>query len=201
MTTPDYSFDGLAERAEVALAAHRDYVADLEAKYTEREALRFTLKIPTLAILGMGRAGKDTAGEFLSEKFLPSKPRSSSLNALPLVAHMIGLPPEVAYAERHQHREFWIEACNALRKDDLTRLARWCLGACDVAIGLRGKEEFAAVMKTGVCDLSVWVERDVPADPTVEFRREDCVVVIENTSTLERFHEKLMAFGKTIYGS
>lgn len=196
---PNYSFDRLAERAQAALEAHKGYVDELEGKYKERESLRFSLNIPTLAIVGMGRAGKDTAGEYLSAKFLPSPPRSSSLNALPLVAHMVGVPEEQAYAERHQHREFWIEACNQLRRDDLTRLARWCLGACDLAIGLRGKEEFAAVMAEGVCDLAVWVHRDVPKDPTVEFTREDCDAVVDNTASLERFHARLDRLGRVIY--
>lgn len=197
--TPNYSMDGLRDRALAALEAHREYVAGLEHAYHTRQHLREVRGIPPLALLGMGRAGKDTAGEYLCKRFELDPPRSSSLNALPLVAHMIGLPEQQAYAERHQHREFWIEACNMLRYDDLTRLARWCLGACDLAIGLRGNTEFAAVMKEGVCDLAVWVHRDVPKDPTVEFTREDCDVVIDNTTTLERFHERLERFGMTVY--
>ncbi len=199
--TPNYSFDGLPERAAAALEAHHAYVASLEARYKLRCLERRQRGIPALAIVGMGRAGKDTAGEFLSLVFKLTPARSSSLNALPLAAHMIGIPPEQAYAERHQHREFWIEALHALRRGDLTRLARWCLGACDLAIGLRGKEEFAAAMAEGVCDLSVWVHRDVPKDPTVEFTREDCDVMIDNTTSVERFHERLTRLGKAIYRS
>lgn len=195
----NYSTVWLRERALAALEAHRDYVAGLESAYGSRKRLRERHGIPALAIVGMGRAGKDTAGEFLSKRFDLEPARSSSLNALPLVAHMIGLPEQQAYAERHQHREFWIEACNQLRADDLTRLARWCLGACDLAIGLRGNTEFAAVMTEGVCDLAVWVHRDVPKDPTVEFTREDCDVVIDNTTDLERFYERLTKFGHVVY--
>lgn len=197
--TPNYSKDGLKERALAALEDRREYVADLEAMYEIRKRWRENRGIPALAIVGMGRAGKDTAGEFLAKRFGLTPPRSSSLNALPLVAHMIGIDPKLAYAERHQNREFWIEACNQLRADDLTRLARWCLGACDLAIGLRGKTEFAAVMAEGVCDLSVWVHRDVPDDPTTEFTRDDCDVVVDNTTTLERFHEKLTRLGHVVY--
>lgn len=195
----NYSMDGIAERARAALEARREYVAELERAYLLRTRHRKKAKIPTLALVGMGRAGKDTAGIYLSERFSLLPPRSSSLNALPLVAHMIGIPEDRAYAERHQNRLFWIEACNQLRADDLTRLAKWCLVACDLAIGLRGKEEFAAVMAEGVCDLSVWVERDVPADPTVEFCRSDCDVVIDNDTTLERFHKRLLWFGRQLY--
>ena len=201
--TPDYSFDRLEERAAAALEHHREYVERLERGYEHRSKVRKKYGVPALAILGMGRAGKDTAGEFLAEKFSLAPAISSSLNALPLAAHMAGVRSEkdytAFYTERHQNRVFWIHALHALRRGDLTRLARWCLGACDLAIGLRGKEEFAAVMREGVCDLSVWVHRDVPVDPTVEFTREDCDVVVDNTTSLERFHERLTRLGTIIY--
>lgn len=201
--TPNYSFDKLEERAVEALEHHRGYVERLETAYWERKDKRRRHGVPSLTILGMGRAGKDTAGEFLAAKFNLAPTISSSLNALPLCAHMAGVTSKddyaAYYAERHQNRVFWIHALHALRKGDLTRLARWCLGACDLAIGLRGKEEFAAVMSEGVCDLSVWVHRDVPVDPTVEFTREDCDVVVDNTTTLERFHERLTRLGTVIY--
>lgn len=196
---PNYSMDDLPKRAKLALEAHTGYIAQLEESYQNRKHFRELYCIPALAIVGTGRAGKDTAGEFLSKEFKLMPAKSSSLNALPLVAHMIGISPADAYAERHEHRPFWIEACNQLRADDLTRLARWCLGACDLAIGLRGDTEFAAVMKFGVCDLSLWVERDVPKDPTVEFTREDCDVVIDNHTSLERFYERLRRFGRVVY--
>lgn len=195
----NYSLDGLAERAQAALEAHRAYVDALEDAYLDRQRVRRRQKLPALAIVGMGRAGKDTAGAFLASAFGLTPSKSSSLTALPLVAHMIGIGETLAYAERHDHRQFWISACNALRADDLTRLARWCLGACDLAIGLRGKEEFAAVMRHGVCDLAVWVHRDVPDDPTVEFTREDCDVVVDNTTTLSRFQSRLVRLGNVVY--
>lgn len=196
----NYSLDGIAERAQVALERHRGYVAHLEERYLAETERRRRQVIPALAVVGMGRAGKDTAAEFLAGRFHLKPVRSSSLTAKPLVAHMVGGDPEVVYAERHQHREFWIHACNQLRATDLTRLARWCLGACDHAVGLRGKTEFEAVMAQGVCDLSVWVDRDVPDDPTTEFPRDFCDLVIENRGTLAEFHAKLLRFGKVAYG-
>lgn len=200
MPVPNYSTEGLAERAKKALADRQDYVQALERSYVRMTVRRVEELIPTLAILGMGRAGKDTAGEFLSNEFGLVPAYSSSLCALPMVAHMIGLPDEEAYAERHQHRKFWIEACNQLRADDLTRLARWCLGKCDTAIGLRGKTEFAACVRERMFDLSVWVDNNrVENDITVEFSRADCDVVIDNHTSLERYHAKLLRFGRTVY--
>lgn len=197
--TPNYSMEGLPERAKAALAAKAEYVTKLDSQYAYETRMRRACNIPALAILGMGRAGKDTAGEFLAKTFHLKPVKSSSLNALPLVAHMIGISEEQAYAERHQRREFWIEACNQLRADDLTRLARWCFSVCDLAVGLRGGKELPAVVKEGVVDLTVWIERDVPKDPTVEFTRDDCDVVIENHTSVDRFYERLTRFGRAVY--
>lgn len=202
--TRDYSTDRLPERALAAREAHRGYVASLEAAYRTMSVFRRQQGTPVLCVVGMGRAGKDTAAEFLHKEFGLAAPKSSSLNAKPLVAHMAGArtPAQIeeVYAERHQHRPFWIEACNALRADDLTTLARWCLGVCDHVVGIRGDTEFAAVVAAGMVDLTVWIDNDrVPADPTVEFMREDCDVVIDNHSTLERFQQRLARFGRTVY--
>ncbi len=195
----NYSLEGIKERAEAALAALHVEAKRLDDAYDYAQRIRELVDIPSVVIVGMGRAGKDTAGEFLSEHFKLRPPKSSSLNALPFVAHMIGIDDKTAYAERHQHREFWIEACNQLRAVDLTRLARWCFGQCDLAIGLRGKEEFHAVVRDKVADLTVWIDRDVPNDPTVEFTRDDCDVVIDNHTSTERFFERLTRFGRMIY--
>lgn len=195
----NYSFDGLAERAQAALEAHRWQVELMEADYVTRTHLRREMGVPALAILGMGRAGKDEAGLFLAKTFNHVTPKSSSLNALPFVAHMIGIDAGHAYAERHQHREFWVEACNQLRRPDLTTLARWCLGQCDFAVGLRGRDEVPAVVKGGVVDLTIWVSRDVPTDPTVEFTSKECDFVVENHWSLEEFHTRLTRIGRAIY--
>lgn len=195
----NYSFDGIAERAQEALEAHREFAEEMEERYVWNRATRRSEHRPAVAILGMGRAGKDEAAEFLAKTFGLQRVKSSSLNALPFVAHMLGMEPEHAYAERHQHREFWVEACNQLRKTDLTRLARWCLGQCDFAVGLRGRDEVPAVVKGGVVDLTIWVSRDVPTDPTVEFTSQECDFVVENHWSLEEFHTRLNRIGRQIY--
>lgn len=195
----NYSFDRIEYRAEVALEAHLGLVLDMEEAYKRRDAWRKSNGVPAIAVLGMGRAGKDEAGLFLAKEFGLQAPKSSSLNALPFVAHMIGIDKKQAYAERHQHREFWIEACNQLRKDDLTRLARWCLGQCDFAIGLRGAKEVPAVVSEKVVDLTVWIDRDVPTDPTVEFTSKECDFVVQNHWSLEEFHTRLTRIGRVLY--
>lgn len=198
----DYSFANLSERAQRALEAHQQYVEKLEAAYKSRQLLRQQRGIPTVGILGMGRAGKDTAGEFLVPRYSLGESKTSSLVVLPLVAHMASQRDSASYdafyKDRHNHRRFWIEACHALREDDKTRLVRWCLSTCDLAMGYRGKIEFDAA--NAIVDLTVWIENPrVGNDITVEFMREDCDVVIDNATTLERFHERLARFGQSVY--
>lgn len=195
----DYTTNNLAERAAQARFANQSYLEQLEGHYKARKVYRLEKQIPVLGICGMGRAGKDTAAEFLCDKFGIVYPKSASWQILPLVAHMIGVSQEEAWRDRHQNREFWIAACHALRKGDVGLLVRMCLGAGDVAVGLRGKEEFHTVMREGLVDLMLWIDRpQVGNDITVEFTRDDCDVVVDNHTSLERFHDRLVRFGRTI---
>ncbi len=195
----NYSLAGLPYRAKAALVALRDKVEKLEGAYAAANTWRRQVGVPAIAVVGMGRAGKDTAAEFLARMFQLNPVESSSLTVVPFVAHMANAPVDKVYAERHSYREFWKAACHELRRDDVTRLARWCLGTCDFAVGLRGKEELAAVISQGLCALSVWIERNVPVDPTVEFTRKDCDIVIDNDESLDKFYPKLLRLGNCMY--
>lgn len=178
---PNYSMDGLDERAREAREAHQDYIVGTMSKYEARCAWRKERKILAIAVLGMGRAGKDTAAEFLCGHTEMVYPQSSSWMALPMIAHMIGISPEKAYEERHQNRKFWINACHALRGREYDFFAKLCLSAGDIAVGLRGRLELDQVVRKSVVDLTIWIDNPrVPADETVEFGADDCDIVIPN---------------------
>lgn len=198
--TGDYSLNNLKERAALALADLRSLVDDLESSYVTRTDIRKKSGIPHISLVGMGRAGKDTAAAILCEQTGLISPQSSSLVVAPFIAHMVGESVNTIYPVRHSYREFWRAACDALRADDPSRLARFCLATCDIVIGIRGGREFAEVNATGIVDLSVWIDNNrVPVDPTVEFTREDCDVVIDNHTTLDRFTERVKRFGNIVY--
>jgi len=197
---PDYSLQDLDVRAKKALAALSLYVTDHDEHYRYVRDLRARMRVPQIALLGMSRAGKDTAALFLAQFFVFPKPQSSSLTVLPLIAHMAQGDREDVYKYRHENREFWLQACHALRADDPTRLARWSLCDSPFSIGLRGKKEFDAVRNEGIIDLSVWIDNSrVAVDPTVEFTRDDCDVVIDNHTSLDKFYDRLTRFGKLVY--
>lgn len=193
--------ENMAERAAAAKAAWKEYIDLGMVRYATRSAQRKVLKVPAIALCGMGRAGKDTAALYLSENFTHVRfAQSSSQMLLPMVAHMAGEIQSRVFAERHQNREFWIAACNALRADDPTFALRLCLGANDFVVGPRGLEEFRAGVRDGVVELNVWVDNErVPADKTVEFAREDCDLVVDNHTSLERYYERLQRLGRVLY--
>lgn len=196
----NYSMDNLKERAAAALTAHRDYLDEMLACYARRQQWRSENAVPTLAILGMGRAGKDTSAKYLCGLVPGMVYAGSSSNRLcRFVAHAVGLSEEQAFAERHEHRDFWKEFGHALREPDLTLLARITLGFGDLAIGLRGREELHGCYRDGVIDYAVWIDRpSVPNDPTVEFTAGDCDLMIPNHGCVLELYRKLDRFVRLV---
>lgn len=188
----DYSLDNLTKRAEHAREVHKDYIRERLDAYEQRCKWREERGIIPIGIGGMGRAGKDTAGEYLCARTEMIYPISASWQVLPAIATMIGIPKEQAWDERHQHREFWIAACHAFREPDYGMLVRMCLGAGDVAVGIRGRLELDAVIRQGIIRLMLWIDRPgTPNDITVEYGPGDCDLVIPNTGTHRDLYRKL----------
>ena len=133
---PNYSLDNLEERANAAKQALNDRLVELEGAYHERCILRAASGIIPIGFCGMGRAGKDTAAEYICKQSGAVYPNSASWLVLPFIAHMIGISTERAWQERHQRRAFWIAACHAFRGKDYTLLIRMCLGAGDVGLAI-----------------------------------------------------------------
>lgn len=190
MAEPNYSLDDLPTRAAEAKQAFSAYVADLLAKFEQRRERRTKLNLPVLAFCGYGRAGKDLSAEYLS-KHVPNivYPNSLSRIVLPLIAHMARDSQEHAWEHRHSVRDFWIEACHAVRGSDYTLLLRMSLGVGDVVSGIRGLFELDVVKQTQLADALIWVRNDrVEVDKTVEYGENDCdFTLVNNGSRLELF--------------
>lgn len=178
---PDYSLNNLLARARSSRERFADYVQAKLSLFEIGQAARAARRVPVVAFLGMGRAGKDTAAEYFCLVTGLTYAGSSSSMVLPIIADSIGIPPEQAWEERHQNRKFWIEWCHAFRHDDPALLVKMCLGAGDVVVGVRGKIELHTVQQARLIDYSVWVDNPrVPVDPTVEFGVADCDFSIPN---------------------
>ena len=195
---------GLKARADLARTAHAGYLRTLEDKYQHRKAWREQFRIPALGIGGMGRAGKDTAAEFLCACTKMIYPGSASQMILPLLTNMVyddnrdvleESRPSIeqkVFDDRHSHREFWIAACHALRGNDYGLLVRMCLGAGDIAVGIRGRLELETVLRDQIITTAMWIDNPrVPHDITVEYGPEDCDVMIPNYGSVLELYAKL----------
>jgi hypothetical protein len=149
----------------------------------------------TVLFCGHGRAGKDTACEYLSTITPLRNAGTTSKYLCGYVAAKLGLPVEEAYRRRHESDEMrmtWFHAGNELREKGPTTLVRMALANGEITGGLRDLAEIVAAREEGVADLIVWVENDrVPKDPTVKFTSRECDLVIENNCSLDEFYRRI----------
>lgn len=189
---PNYSFDNLLDRARASREKFKTYVQSKLDAYSRRQADRAKRRAPVVAWLGMGRAGKDTSAEYFCLKTGLTYAGSSSSMVLPIIADSIGIPPERAWQERHQNRQFWIEWCHAFRHDDPAMLVKMCLGTGDAVVGVRGKIELHTVQQQKLIDYTVWVDNPrVEIDPTVEFSVDDCDFSIPNREGVTQLYRRI----------
>lgn len=150
--------------------------------------------------VGEGRAGKDTACDFLAQITTLRNAGTTSKYLAKYVAEKLGVSQEEAYATRHQSddmRMLWYHTGNEVRTAGPTTLAREALKHGEITGGLRDLDEIIACRRERVVDLIVWVENNrVKKDPTVMFTSAEADIVIENNWGLEEFYERLTRFAK-----
>lgn len=144
-----------------------------------------------LAIVGPSRCGKSHAAHWLARNTSLLYWGSCSRVILPHAAAHLGISEAAAFACRHEHRPLWRALGDALRRDDPAHLARKTLEHGDLCVGVRSLVEIEAVRAEGLCDLIVWVERDVPADDTLEYDSSKADIIVENRWDLPAFHRRL----------
>lgn len=189
-----YCFDNLEERAADSFCRHKSWIDEMDEKFEQRQAYRKSIGMPIFAVLGKGRAGKDTTASYLCRKKGMKYVGSSSNFLLRFVSDLTGLNPDQAFKERHQHREFWIAAGHAVRANDLSLFARMTLAYGDLAVGLRGREEIHGAVTSNVVEYLLWVDRNVPDDPTMEVGAADCDVVVPNHGSYVDLYRRLDRF-------
>lgn len=148
--------------------------------------------------VGYGRAGKDEAAQFAEAHLGLRYGGSFSWHAKEYVAERMGVHPMTAWENRHENRKDWYMLCNEMREVDITVLAKKALATGDIVAGLRDKPELDAVVSQGLFDSIVWVDREVPVDPTVTFTMFDVLnaggTIIHNHGTLGEYHLRLILF-------
>ncbi len=182
--------------AEQTIVKEAEYIEQQLRRYKVRRARLKKLWLPTVAWCGWGRAGKDEAGEWLSEH---SKDEilyaggGNSLAAAPLIGSALGVPAHEAYRDRHSCRMFWFHFLNGLRDiHGQTTLVKMTLATSDTVTGIRSGLELRSAQTEGLIDRVVWVHRPgVPQDFTVEYDELDCQYAVINGGTLQEYHDKL----------
>lgn len=161
-----------------------------------------------LAICGLGRAGKDTAAEFLATCTPLRYVAGTSLWAADMVYdRMAKLGHTYAgsmqcWQDRHNHRELWRDIIVEYNRNDPVQLYKDCLAEQDILTGIRAKHEQEACKKAGLAELWLWIDRPGCVDVTCEVTPDDCDLTIRNYGTLEDFYARLQRFASVLnFGS
>src|SRR5687768_11374502 len=115
---------------------------------------------PKIAICGPGRSGKDTAAEWFAGHTVLRFGRTTSEVIAPHAAARLGLPVDVAFAQRHADRQLWFAIGVELQQSDPAYLVRETLRDAEISVGLRSRDELAAVRGERLVDLVAWIDRD-----------------------------------------
>lgn len=157
-----------------------------------------------IAICGLGRAGKDTAAEYLRDEFGLRYTHGTSRWAAMIVwvemtkRNINYDTVQECFEDRHNHRELWAKIIGRHNAADPCRMYRECLEHQDILVGLRWRSEFLACKAAKLWDVSLYVTRPGCIDPTCEVLPGDCDYVIRNDGTLAQFHAKLSHWASTV---
>lgn len=148
----------------------------------------------TVMFVGPGRCGKDTACAYVSQVTGLRNAGTTSKYLTPYVARKLGINDEEAYYRRHESdamRKLWFDTGNEVRQQDPLLLVKEALKHGEITGGIRDYVEVSAVWLYRPVDLLVWIDRDVPDDPTLKFDRGFADIVVDNTSSISMFYERL----------
>ena len=158
-----------------------------------------------LFIIGPGRHGKDTAGDFFKEHYgLKAVPSSLFMAERVCWPYMENLgfhyaTLEECFNDRHtgNNRCRWRDAIAEFNGPDPARLSSEIFAENDIYVGIRARREFLAAKP--LSDLSIWVdasERVPEIDPSLDILKSDADIVIDNNGTVPEFLEKLRRFAE-----
>ena len=117
---------------------------------------------PKLLILGYGRHGKDTVAQMFADRHGYKFISSSEFVGRECLWWQWGFMHyssfEAMFADRHNHRETWMNMIAAYNTPDKTRTARTMLErGYDMYVGMRRQDEFDA--SRHLFDYVIWVDR------------------------------------------
>ena len=158
-----------------------------------------------LAVVGHGESGKNVVSEWLKQHSDLKYCHSTSEAAASLLFDVFSLfdgsasPPRYAdtaacHADRRNHRELWREVILAFNGKRKTRLyLSMANNGNDVFNGIRCPVELQACLDAKIVDKVVWVERDVPRDPSFKIPYRDSYYALDNRGSLDDLDASLTA--------
>lgn len=154
-----------------------------------------------LAICGPGLSGKNVVSKWLAENLGLRYHMSTSEAAAEVVYDK--LKDKYGYSscdecwnDRRMHRVEWGEIIADHNKPDGIQLYRTMLADHDILDGIRRGAELIKCQELGLIDLSIWVQRDVVGDPSLDYGPEVCDISVDNSGSLEDFYRKLARLGR-----
>lgn len=135
-----------------------------------------------IAIIGHGRCGKDTVAELLAKQTGLRFDGSISWCIKERVAEVLGVSSCSAWENRHKNRDQWRKIIDGFRAGDPGCVIQDILCHADIIAGIRARAEFEATKH--LFKHVIWVDRDVPNDPTLELTHLDATSCIHNTLSL-----------------
>lgn len=139
--------------------------------------------LPKILIVGPGRCGKDSLGEFINKNSKHTYAGSTSKFLAKYVAQQFQISIEQAYELRHKHRERWFEIGNSIRESDHGLLQKEALAVGNVVAGIRDFREITWACCCDIYDHIIWIDADVEQDPTLTFTANDIAVIFKGKRT------------------
>lgn len=169
------SENGYTEVADFSLSVHAK-----PSISTEKPDHR---TLPKILIVGPGRCGKDSLGEFIHKHSKHTYAGSTSKFLAKYVAKEFKISEEQAYSLRHEHRQRWFEIGNTIREDDHGLLQKEALEVGNVVAGIRDFREAAWACYNEIYDHIIWIDADVEPDTTLTFTSHDIAVMLQGKKT------------------
>lgn len=157
--------------------------------------------MPKIMLMGYGRHGKDTAAEYLRDRYGLKIANSSLFVAekavYPLLAPLYNYSSlDECYNDRHNHRQEWFEAIKAYNTPDLARMSREIFNTNDIYVGIRNADEFLAAKEQKVFEHSVWIDAEKrigtkESDLSCTVKPEMAQTIVNNNSAVENMYNIL----------
>lgn len=156
-----------------------------------------------LLITGLGRHGKDTACEYLRDKygiaFANSSYTAAELFIFDALKDSHGYETvKDCFDDRHTdaNRKIWYDMICEYNKDDKARLAKDILSNNDIYCGMRSIDELTECRRQGVIKFSIWIDAKdrlglTEDSSSITITEQDCNMTIRNNGLEADFYRSL----------